>query len=53
MLMIKTDNHGTYWIELSGECIHGGLTKQTALVYLESYQKIWDAGYLAAEENDR
>lgn len=49
MLMIKTDNHGNYWIELDGKCIHGGLTKQTALVYLESYQKIWGAGYNSAK----
>lgn len=52
MLKIKTDEHGVYWIELTGECIHGGLTKQSALIYLESYQKIWGSGYKFAKEED-
>jgi hypothetical protein len=45
MLQIKTDNHGTYWIELDGECIHGCLTKESSLVWFKSYQKVWDSGY--------
>ena len=45
MLQIKTDKHGTYWIELDGECIHGCLTKDSANTWLKSYQKIWYSGY--------
>jgi len=45
VLQIKTDKHGTYWIELDGECIHGCLTKDSANTWLKSYQKIWYSGY--------
>lgn len=45
---------GRWFITLNGECIKGGLySKDEALSYFKGYQKIWDAGYqFAKDENE-
>ena len=44
---------GRWYITLNGECIHGGLySEREALNYLRSYQKIYDAGYKAANDEN-
>lgn len=45
MLTVKRTREGYYYIQLDGETIHGGLSKEQSIVYLKSYQKIWDSGY--------
>ena len=52
MLKIEqTKDSGRWYITLNGECIHGGLySKGEAIVYFNSYQKIWDAGYQFAKD---
>jgi hypothetical protein len=45
---------GRWYINLDGECIKGGLySKDEAIIYFKAYQKIWDAGYqFAKDENE-
>jgi len=45
---------GRWFITLNGKCIKGGLySKDEAISYFKAYQKIWDAGYkFAKDENE-
>lgn len=45
---------GRWYIILNGECIKGGLySKHEAISYFKDYQKIWNAGYqFAKDENE-
>lgn len=45
MLTVKRTREGYYYIQLDGETIHGGLSKEQSITYLKAYQKIWDSGY--------
>lgn len=44
MLSLKQTKEGHYYIQLDGETIHGGLTKEEATSYMHTYHKIWEAG---------
>jgi hypothetical protein len=44
MLSLKQTKEVHYYIQLDGETIHGGLTKDEATSFMHTYHKIWEAG---------
>lgn len=52
MLSLKRTKEGHYFIELDGEIIHGGLTKDEATSYMHTYHKIQPSGRLDVKEGE-